>query len=94
MMVLACWLLSVWPVSVLSPTKYSARLSTLSIPGTLRSSTASCCSGAAGVMEGGPEGRAVVAVAGRVVGRGRVEAELVVTADGPEGMAVCLYTVC
>lgn len=33
-------------------------------------------------------------VAVTVVGRGRMEAELVVTADGPESMVVCIYTVC
>ncbi len=40
MMVLACGEFRVCPVSFLSPTEYSARLSTLSIPGMLRSSTA------------------------------------------------------
>lgn len=63
MMVLACWELRVCPVSFLSPTKYSARLSTLSIPGMLRSSTASCCCGAAWVKAGGSEGLAAGVVA-------------------------------
>ena len=42
---------------------------------------ASCCCGAVGVMACDPE---VV----RVVGRGRTEAELVVTADGPQDTLV------
>lgn len=89
-MVLACWLSSVWPLSVLRPTRYSARLSTLSIPGMLRSSTASCCSGAAGAMAAGAEGTAPVVVEAAV----EREAETVVVlvmgrygaeADAPEG---------